>query len=258
MPKLDAAKSLADSYLDEIDATIEIRQSYTNIVVGMAGRLMGALGEDGVAKTAVKQALKYKAVDPGALYKSLMVQVNGVFENYIRSLTKAIVEERFETVDLYTNLEQGFRNDHIAHAARVLTYVKAGSVMGVAYNFDNLLTNLGKGLSGQPGYKLNPEIYTKLMGNCTAERLEKLFSALMLPEPFSEKLGQNGQLKAYFADRAKGRVADRAREQLDEQLNLRNDIVHGDLTRTVDLTELQDALGFFRALISGLDQLVRT
>ncbi|MGN6537610.1 MAG: hypothetical protein ACTHKQ_18015, partial [Mesorhizobium sp.] len=105
MPKLDAAKSLADSYLDEIAATIEIRQSYTNIVVGMAGRLLSALGQDGVAKAAVQQALKYKSVDPSALYRPLLVQANSVFENYIRSLTRAIVEERFETVELYTNLE---------------------------------------------------------------------------------------------------------------------------------------------------------
>jgi hypothetical protein len=257
MSKLDAAKSLADAYLDEIEATIEIRQSYTNIVVGMAGYLMGALGQDTAAKSTVQKALKHKAADPNALYKSLIVQVNGVFENYIRSVTKAIVEERYEAVELYENLEKGFRNDHIAHAARVLTYVKTGSVMGVAYNFDDLLANLGKGLSGQKGYKLNSEIYTKLMGNCTAERVEKLFSALALPEPFSDTLGQNAQLKVYFADRAKGRVAERAREKLDDQLNLRNDIVHGDLTRTVDLTGLQDTLGYFRALIAGLDELVR-
>lgn len=105
MPKLDAAKELADSYFAEIDATIEIRQSYTNIVVGMAGRLMGALGQDVTAKATVQQALKHKAVDPSALYKPLVVQVNCVFENYIRSLTEAIVEERFETITLYADLE---------------------------------------------------------------------------------------------------------------------------------------------------------
>lgn len=130
--------------------------------------------------------------------------------------------------------------------------------MGAPYNFDYLLENLGKGLSGQKGYKLNPEIYTKLMGNCTAERLEKLFSALMLPEPFAETLGQNADLKAYFRDKIKGRVAVNARDRLDKALRLRNEIVHGDLTRAVDLTELHDTLAFFRALISGLDQLVRT
>ena len=54
--------------------------------------------------------------------------------------------------------------------------MKSGNILGVAYNFDNLLTNLGKGLSGQKGYKLNPEVYTKLMGNCTAEKRKKYIS----------------------------------------------------------------------------------
>lgn len=257
MSKLDAAKSLANSYLDEIDATIEIRQSYNNIVVAQARVLIGALAHDKAAQGVVQRALRHKTVDPSTLYKSLMVQINGVFENYVRSLVKAIVEDRFETVERYTRLDQGFRNNHITHAARVLTYVKAGSVMGVAYNFDDLLTNLGKGLSGQKGYKLNPEVYTKLMGNCRAERLEKLFEAISLPKPFSDVLGQNAQIKAHFKDKTKGRVATRARSKLDSQITLRNDIVHGDLTRAVDLNELQDTLGYFRALISGLDELVR-
>ncbi|MER8425009.1 HEPN domain-containing protein [Mesorhizobium sp. M1403] len=257
MSKMDDAKSLADSYLEEIEATIEIRQSYTNIVVAMAGPLMGALKHDKAAQTAVQQALKYKTVDPSTLYKPMIVQIHGVFENYIRSLVKAVIEERFEVVELYSSLEQGFRNNHVAHAARVLAHVKSGNILGVAYNFDNLLTNLGRGLSGQKGYRLNPEVYTKLMGNCTAERLEKLFEAISLPEPLSDALGQNAQIKAHFDDKTKGRVAIRAKEKLDAQINLRNDIVHGDLTRVVDLTALRDTLGFIRALSAGLDQLVR-
>jgi hypothetical protein len=258
MPKLDDAKSLADLYFDEIDATIEIRQSYTKIVVGMAGSLIGSPTLDDGAKGIIKQALKHKAADTSALYKPLIVQVNGVFEHYIRSLTKAIVEDRFETLERYTDLDRDFRKDYITYAARVLTHLKTGSVMGAAYNFDDLLENLGKGLSGQKGYKLNPEIYTKLMGNCTAERLKKLFSALNLGDPFSDKLGENAQLRKYFADQTKRRVANRALEKLNEQINLRNDIVHGDLTRTIALEELIDALGFFRAFISGLNQLVQT
>lgn len=257
MPSIDDAKAVADSYLDEIEATIEIRQSYTTVIVGMAGPLMGALSGDRTARDALQKALRHKSVDPSAFYKPLIVQVNGVFESYIRLLTQAVVETRFETASVYSDLDRDFRYDHIAHAARVLTHLKSGSIMGSAYNFDGLIVNLGKSLSGQKGFKLNPEIYTKLMGNCTADRLEKLFSAVRLPEPFSDRIGLNALMKAYFADRAKGRVAERAREELDRQLNLRNDIVHGDLTRTIDLSELRGTLAFFRALISSLDQIVR-
>jgi len=257
MSKLDAAKAVVDAYLDEISISIEIRQSYNTIIIAHAGSIMHALAHDKGARDVVQRALKYKTSDPSTIYKPLIVQINGVFENYVRSLVQVIVEDRFETVDFYTSLDKLFRNNHIAHAAHVLTLVRSGAVQGVAYNFDNLLTNLGRGLSGQKGFKLNAEIYTKLMGNCTAERLEKLFEAILLPEPFSDKLGQNSQVKAHFSDKAKGRVATRAKEELDRQITLRNDVVHGDLTRAVDLTELKNTLSFFRALISGLDELVR-
>lgn len=257
MSKVAAARSLAESYLDEIDATIEIRQSYNNIVVAQAGVLMGALAHDKAAQGVVRQALRHKTVDVSTIYKPLVVQINGVFESYIRSLVGAIVEERFETVEHYTSLDKGFRNNHIVHAARVLTYIKSGSIMGMAYNFDNLLVNLGKGLSGQKGYKLNSEVYTQLMGNCTADRLERLFDAIALPEPFSDELGQNAQLKAHFKDKTKGRVANRTKEKLDIQIDLRNTIVHGSLTTSINIDELQDTLGYFRALIAALDELVR-
>jgi hypothetical protein len=244
MSKLDAAKTLANSYLDEIDATTEIRHSYNSIVVAQAGVLLNALAHDNSAKGVIQRALKYKTTDPGTLYKSLIVQVNGIFESYIRSVVKIIIEERFESIKLYSSLEANFRNNYIGHAARVLTHIRDGSVMGVAYNFDDLLTNLGKALSGEKGYKLNPEIYTKLMGNCTAERLEKLFRAISLPEPFSDKLGKNAQIKAHFEDNTKGRVALRAKSKLDSQINLRNDIVHGDLTRALNLTKPVESIEF--------------
>ena len=257
MSKLDQAKSVADSYLDEVDATIEIRQTYNSIVVGMNGPLMGLYKGNKYSQDILKDALRYKAVDPGAFYRSLVVQTHGVFENYIRSVVKAVIEDKFETIALYKDLQEGFRKEHITHAARILMHLKEGNIMGLPYTFDVLLQNLGAGLSGANGYKLNPEIFTKFMGNPTPTRLEKLFNSLSLPEPFSDDLGQNTELKNHFWDRTKGRVAIRAKEKLEKQIDLRNDIVHGDLTRAVDLGELQDAVGYFRALISGLDQILQ-
>lgn len=258
MSKLDDAKKIADLYFDEIEATLEIRASYNSIILTHAQALFGALAHDGAAKAALTAALKHKDVDPSALYKPLLVQVNGVFERYIRDVVAAIIEERFEKEKIYTNLKDSFRVDYVMHAARVLTHIKSGNILGSPYNFDALLVNLGKGLSGQAGYKLNPEIYTKLMGNCTPDRLEGLFKALALPEPFSDDLGRNTQIRTHFEDRIKGRVAIRAKEKLENQIDLRNDIVHGDLTKSINIDELRDGLDFFRALIAGFDQLVRT
>lgn len=256
MSDLDLAKKIASDYLDEIEANISIRLSYNSILVAKAQTFFYAFKDDKKAFEELKSVLKHKTVDTGSFFKPLVVQVNGVFENYIRSLVKAVVEERYEVAPNYQALDVGFRNDHLAHVAKILIGIKSGAVMGVAYNFDNLLTNLGKSLSGSSGFKLNHEVYTRVMGNCTSARLTDLFLSLSLPDPFSEALGQNLKLKNYFADRTKGRVADRAKEELDKQISLRNDIVHGDLTRSVDLNELNEAIGFFRALICSLHDLV--
>ena len=257
MSKLDDAKKIADLYLDEILATLEIRNSYNSIILTHTNALFGALAHDRTAKAALSAALKHKTADPSALYRPLLVQVHGVFENYIRGMVSAVIEDRFETADKYPSLDPAFRTDHIMHAAKVLTHIKAGNILGSPYNFDVLLANLGKGLSGQAGFKLNPEIYTKLMGNCTPDRLEGLFRALALPEPFSDALGKNTQIKAHFEDKTKGRVAVRAKEKLEKQIDLRNDIVHGDLTKSVTIDDLRDSLKFFRALIAGFDQLAQ-
>lgn len=257
MSKLDDAKSVADSYLDEVVSTVEIRQAYTNIVVGMGGTIMGAL-QDQPSKSLVQRALRHSRTEASAVYRPLMVQVCSIFENYVRSLATAIIEERFETLELYENLSEGFRNDHITHAARVLMHVKKGHVMGSPYPFNVLLHNLGHGISGQKGYKLNPEIFTKLMGNPTSARLCELFETLALPPPFSDSLGQNAGLQAFFNERTRRRVAESAEKLLDQKLGRRNDIVHGDLTLVVDQTEIEQTLGFFRALIAALDQHVRS
>jgi len=256
MSKLDDAQKLANIYLDEVVDTIEIRQTYTNILLPMSGILMGGLHDAG-SKALVQKALKLKDTEANATFKPLVVHVCGIFENYIRSVTQAVIEDRFETAESYWDLDQGFRNDHITHAAHVLGHVKKGHVMGAPYPFDVLLRNLGNGLGGKKGYKLNPEIFTKLMGNPTATRLEALFSSLSLPEPFSDDLGQNTQLQTFFNDKTRKRVAGSARKMLDEKIDLRNDIVHGDLTRVVDQTAIEQTVGFFRSLIAGLNQLVQ-
>lgn len=252
MPEPFEAMHLALSYLDEIESTLEIRQSYTTVVVGMAGYLMPALKHDPTSKDVLRKALSYKTVDAGAFYKCMVVQCHGVFENYIRSLVKEVVKHRIAENVTYTSLGESFRKDHIYHAALILRHIKSGSIMGDGYDFDALILDLKKALNDEEGYNLSPEIYTKLMGNCTSDRIESLFTALGLPDPFSDVIGTNVAIKKHFSDRTKGRVSVRAKEKLDDQIRLRNRIVHGELTVALDENDLRDNIDFFRSLISGL------
>lgn len=258
MPKLDDAQSLTEFYLDEIDAAVEIRQSYNSFVVGQAGALHGALAHDSSAKATLNRVLKHKASDPGVLYKSLVVQAHGIFENYIRFIVDAVVVERFETLNNYSELDEKVRNAHVAHVSAVLTHIRSGAINGVSYNFQDLLSNFGKSLTGQKGFKLNSEVYTKLMGNCTPDRIDNLFKSLSLPQPFKDQLLVNTPLRSHFGEKSKSRASDRAKETLEQKIHLRNDIVHGDLTRAVDLNELRETVDFFRALTSALTELVKS
>lgn len=84
MSELAQTKSVADFYLDEIDANKEIRLAYNSIIISHSASIFQALSGDKSAQGNLSAALKYKTVDPGAFYKPLIVQINGVFENYIR------------------------------------------------------------------------------------------------------------------------------------------------------------------------------
>ena len=190
------------------------------------------------------------------MYKSLIVQIHGVFENYIRLVVQSIIEGRFEKVAKYSLLSKEFRNIHLDYVARILSHAKSGNIMGISYPFDELLKNFNHCLSDEKNFKLNHEIYTKLMGNCTSARLKTLFESLLLPDPFGDRLGESPDLKSNLSEKTKGRVSQRAKEELDKQIDLRNDIVHGNLTLSIDENKLSQTLGFFKALISALDGLV--
>lgn len=256
MSKLDDLKSLTDQYFDEIDATLHVRHSYNSVIVGLSADIFGAVSENRTAKEALSLALKYKSTDPSVLYRSLFVQIHSIFEHYIQNLTAIVIHDQFGSLEKFGDVSDDFRKEYFFHAAKLLTYIKSGNVKGVAYNFDALISNFGEVISNQVKYKLNPEVFTKLMGNCTPDRLESLFKSLMLPEPFSDRLGSNLAVKKYFADSAKGRVSSRCRERLSKEIDLRNEIIHGGLTRAISLGELNDGLSYFRALVAGLTELV--
>jgi hypothetical protein len=256
MSRIANAKSIAQHSFDEIDASIQVVQSYKNIVVQKSSELFDAFKNNNHAKIELQKYLRHKTLDEKIIYRSLIVHSNSIFEHYVALLVEAVITERFEVKSNYLDLDDDFRKQHIYHAAKILSYIKDGSLRGVHYDFNKLLTNLGKGLSGQQGYGLNPEVFTRLMGNCTPERLENLFAIISLPAPFSDKLGDNKNLQSHFDNRKKRQVSKYSKDKLSKEIKLRNDIVHGDITKSIDESKLRDTVDFFRSFISGIDDII--
>ncbi|MBS4051232.1 MAG: hypothetical protein KGZ69_08515 [Methylomonas sp.] len=255
MASLESAKTTAENYLEEILSTIQIRQSYHDIVVSQSGVLFSAFAHDSVAKGKLKEALKYKGTDANSLYMALVVQANGVFEQYIRAFTSAVLDVRRSACTKYSELDEKLRYEHIVCSARVLSFLKKGNVNGQEFNFDQLISHLGVCFSDEPDFYLGGEVFTILLGNCTPSRLEGLFESLGLPVPFSDLIGENAKLKKRIKETKRAKVAKMAREELERLINLRNTIVHGDLRPTVTLTEVTESVEFFFALIDAFDTL---
>jgi RiboL-PSP-HEPN len=257
MNPFERAISTSDAYMREITATADMRQCYNDIVVSQASTLFAAFSENKLAKSSLTRALALKLTDSNTLFRGLMIQVHANFENYIRLYISAVIAQKFESKETYSEIEEEVRHEHLIHVAKIILKIKSGSISGSNYDFDTLLRNLGSCLTNRSKFALNSEVFTVLMGNCTPDRLENLFNALKLRAPFDVITGKNKSLKIWSGETSPARVASRTRQELGRQIDLRNDIVHGNITRAVSLTDLQISLQFFQALISALDEMAR-
>jgi hypothetical protein len=251
MSSLSIAEQTAIAHIDEILANVRIRQSFTDIVVKHAAYLYGAYG-DAKLSAALEKTLKDRDADPSPMFRGLIIQLNAVFEGFIRALVGAALDEKRAAARVYGDLDEEVRREHIHRSATILTNAKAGHLKGLHYDFATLQANLGACLTNAEGFSLNNEIFTLLMGNCTPTKIDGLFQDIGLSSPFGDALGDDAGLKTWANQKAKRQVVKRAREELEQQLALRNDIAHGNITKPITQTELIASAQFFRALIHAL------
>src|SRR5690606_1568036 len=102
-----------------------------------------------------------------------------------------------------------------------------GAINGAKYDFDSLQKNLGTCFTDSSPLQLNVGIFTVFIGNCTPERLERLFEEIGLSPPFSDSLGRNALVKKWSGNKGANEAAKSVRKELEIQLERRNEIVHG-------------------------------
>ncbi|MGB6213592.1 MAE_28990/MAE_18760 family HEPN-like nuclease [Pseudomonas mandelii] len=256
MEALDRALSTATLQIEEAQATARIWQTYSDILVSKSGFLYPVFTNE-PEKTLYHNAMADKSTDASALYRGLLIQLNGIFEGYIRLLAGAVLDFKRTKVVSYADLEDTLRIEHVVSSAKILSHLKSGSVNGIRHDFETTKTNLGKCLTDAKDFKLNKEAFTLLMGNCTPGRLESLFESLGLPEPFQDKLAESKPLQRWADDKHKRRLASHVKEHLTFQIDTRNDIVHGNITKALTHQDFQNASSYFLALIQALNELVK-
>ena len=255
MNSVERAKDTARLHIEEAQATARIRRAYTSIIVSNAASLYSVF-QDPQQRRLLTEALKDKGTDDSVLLRGLVLQLNGAFENFVRLLCAAIVEIKSAQASAYSALGEQLRISHLHHSATILTHQRQGNVQGLKYDFEALQTSLANCLLDTRDYKVQPDVFTLLMGNCTAARLKELFTSFSLDDPFNDSLGRNAKLKEWAKERSNRRASKAAKTALDDHIALRNDIAHGNLTKTISETDFDSSAAFFGALIEALSDKV--
>ena len=253
MSSVQSALKIAHMQIEEAEATARISNAYKTIIVLHAQSLFKIFDDIG-RREILDRALLDQGTDTSMLFRGLIVQMIGVFENFIRSLCEVVVKKKSADADRYSLLDEKIRRDHVWHSAKILTHLKKGDVKGIKYDFEGLQVSLANCILDTDDFNVQPDVFTLLMGNCTPSRLVKLFQSLSLPDPFNDSLGEHPGLQKYAESKSKRKVAKLAKSTLDKYMSLRNDIAHGNLTIPVSRAEFEDCTMFFKILTEALSQ----
>ena len=90
MSSVQNALKIAHMQIEEAEATVRISNAYRTIIVSHAQSLYEIFDDTGHQEI-LERALADKSTDTSMLFRGLIVQMIGVFENFIRSLCEAIV-----------------------------------------------------------------------------------------------------------------------------------------------------------------------
>lgn len=253
MSIFDTAHSVATSAISEIVTNAESQTSYSSFITRQSAQLFDyASGEDKKHfKVELLRLLNTAAPDPTVVYRGLLIQLNGVFEGFIKSHVAAHVERVASAESTFKNLSAPLRTAYAAHSGRVLARIHDGSINGIAYNFDALQDSLGTCFSNISPFGLRGEVFTVLMGNCTPDRLEKLFEQVGLPHPFGDPIGKHKAIQGWSGESRARTAASLTRAELERQIEVRNDLVHGLATKVIVISDIQNAAKFFAALIEA-------
>lgn len=253
MSAFDLQRTIASVAITEIVANAEAQHSFPAFVTKHSAQLFDyAMGEDKKHfKQELQNLLKERSPDPTVVYRGLLIQLNGIFEGFIKTLIAAHVAAVAVKAIKFSDLEEGMKAAYSAHAGRVLSHILEGSLNGVSYEFAPLQQSLGACFSDASPFEIRGEVFTALMGNCTPERLERVFEQVNLPDPFGDPIGRHKAVQELYRDGKVRRAANRLRDDLSQQIKIRNDLVHGLATKTVLISDVHQAANLFMAMIEA-------
>jgi len=243
---------VSELYFSELESTASIRSAFHDIVVTNSQVLFTAFSHDKMMLGRLKDSLRLRFVDQNSLYKGLFIQAVSVFESFIRSTVTYVIDNHVTKEPQYSKLELALRNYYISNSGKALSYFGSGSINGVKYDFDKLTESLASCFNDSENYHIESRVFTISMGNCTSSRLESLFSKLLVSDDIFSKISNDVHLRKVLNETRRNNIKALIKDRLDNIIDVRNDIAHGEITRSVSKDEFEDCLQFLRGLIKAL------
>lgn len=256
MDALERAHSTFAARVDEIVQNARIRQAFDGLFVRRR-QLVFSQQIDKQLRVELDGALLLGKSDASVLYRGLLVQLNGAFEAYITQLSVAVVNGHKGKTTRYSELPEHLRQAYVVNSANVLAKISEGVVHGVAYDFAALQKSLGTCFSDIAPYSVDAEVFTLFMGNCTPERLEKLFKVVGISPAFDDELGKNPHVKRWAQNAGAREASKRARQKLSDEIKRRNQIAHRGADLAILPAEIIEIADFFKALGAAFENKAR-
>jgi len=261
MDAFERLLATSQASIDEVLDNLRIREEFTSLFIARSRELYAYSEHKNYPGLTdqLQRAMSRRGASPDAAFRGLYVEINGTFERGIKSISEAVVASIQSRYRRYSEIDEAFRNRHSVHSAKVLAKLNDGEINGLKYDFSQLQRNLGLCFTDHSPISLNSDIFTVFIGNCTPNRLEDLFETIGVPPPFDDELGKHAAVKRWSGNKGAREAAKSAREALERQLELRNNIVHGPIGgQRIEASDIERASELTSALLSAFAEKART
>lgn len=179
-------------------------------------------------------------------YKSLIISIYGILENYIETIVKLFLEELEKNIPDYNELDSKIRDNHFSFSLNLAAIISESKYLKYSsLSKEDVVVNLNKCLANEKGYKLNTEAFTIKSGNLKHVKVCELFNGvgIDLNNLLSQKEAFNVNSENKF-------------NKIDLVVQLRNEIAHGSVSDILSFSEIEPILNFIESYITEVFNIV--
>jgi len=169
-------------------------------------------------------------------YKSLIISIYGLVENYVAQLVKSYLTNIRSEVPDYSYLKDRIKESHFAKSIVLASAIQQGKFNKFNHlNKEDVIHNLNGCITNQPDCVINYDAFVMQTGNLTHNKICELFRLLDI-----DLISMLKKSDIFSASATSANVFN----TLDDLVDRRNEVAHGAEFDLLGLTELRPILNF--------------